>query len=158
MQGGAWATRIREGLMAADQVWVGLDISKDAVDVAVWPTAQQWRVTTNEAGLSALATALQALHPAGIVVEASGGYETTVVTTLALVPLPVAVVNPRQVRDFAKGLQRLAKTDAIDAAVLARFGDVTRPAPRRAHRVARAGDRGGRGRHRHAHSPESGVA
>lgn len=114
----------------ADAIWVGLDVSKGHVDVAVWPTGAPWRVANDEAGLSALAATLAALGPAGIVVEASGGYETAVVTTLALVPLPVAVVNPRQVRDFAKGLQRLAKTDAIDAAVLARFGAVTQPAPR----------------------------
>lgn len=113
-----------------DAVWVGVDVSKDHVDVVALPSGQRWRASRDDAGLSAVAAALVPLGPAGVVVEATGGYEVAVVTALALAALPVAVVNPRQVRDFAKGLQRLAKTDAIDAWVLARFGAVTQPAPR----------------------------
>lgn len=116
--------------METEAVWVGVDVSKDHVEVAALPSGQRWRVSRDDAGLSAVAAALVPLRPAGVVVEATGGYEVAVVTALALAPLPVAVVNPRQVRDFAKGLQRLAKTDAIDAWVLARFGAVTQPAPR----------------------------
>lgn len=116
--------------MAGEPVWVGVDVSKDHVDVVALPSGQRWRVSRDDAGLSAVAAALVPLGPAGVVVEATGGYEVAVVTALALATLPVAVVNPRQVRDFAKGLQRLAKTDAIDAWVLARFGAVTQPAPR----------------------------
>ena len=96
----------------------------------VSPEDRRWRVSNDDAGVSALVTASVLLAPACVIVEATGGYETAMVTTLALAGVPVAVVNPRQVRDFAKGLQRLAKTDAIDAWVLARFGEVTRPAPR----------------------------
>lgn len=110
--------------------FVGLDISKARLDVAVLPADERWHVPHTEAGLNELVARLTPLHPAGIVVEATGGYETAVVTALAVEGLPVAVVNPRQVRDFAKALQRLAKTDTIDAWVLARFGEVTRPAPR----------------------------
>lgn len=116
--------------MGTEAVWVGVDVSKDHVDVVALPSGQRWRASRDDAGLSAIATALVPLGPAGVVVEATGGYEVAVVTALALAALPVAVVNPRQVRDFAKGLQRLAKTDAIDAGVLARFGAVTQPAPR----------------------------
>ena len=110
--------------------FVGLDVSKAQIDVAVRPADEHWQVAHTEAGLSELAARLTALQPAGIVVEATGGYETAVVAALAVAGLPVAVVNPRQVRDFAKALQRLAKTDALDAWVLARFGEVTRPTPR----------------------------
>lgn len=109
---------------------VGLDVSKAHIDVAVLPAETRWRVANDGAGHTVLATALAALQPGCIVVEATGGYETAVVTALALVPLPVAVVNPRQVRDFAKALGRLAKTDAIDAWVLARFGAAVAPPPR----------------------------
>lgn len=110
--------------------FVGIDVSKDHLDIAALPEDRRWRVSNDDAGVSALVTALVPLAPACVVVEATGGYETAMVTTLALAGVPVAVVNPRQVRDFAKGLQRLAKTDALDAWVLARFGEVTRPAPR----------------------------
>jgi transposase len=110
--------------------YVGIDVSKASLDVAALSPDRRWQVANDEAGLSALVTVLLPLAPACVVVEATGGYETTMVATLALAGVPVAVVNPRQVRDFAKGLQRLAKTDAIDAWVLARFGEVTRPTPR----------------------------
>lgn len=109
--------------------FVGIDVSKAHLDVATRPEERRWRVTNDEAGWSALVAALVPLAPTCVVVEATGGYETALVTALALANVPVAVVNPRQVRDFARGLQRLAKTDAIDAWVLARFGEVTRPAP-----------------------------
>ena len=90
--------------------FVGLDVSKAQIDVAVLPADEHWQVAHTEAGLSELAARLTALQPAGIVVEATGGYETAVVAALAVAGLPVAVVNPRQVRDFAKALQRLAMT------------------------------------------------
>jgi len=102
---------------------VGLDVAKDWIDVAVWPASRApWRVPTTEAGLSALCTALAAMTPSVIVLEASGGYEMPVVAALALAGLPVARVNPRRVREFARADGLLAKTDQIDAGVLARFG------------------------------------
>lgn len=111
-------------------IFVGLDIAKATLDVAVRPSDDGWHVPYTEAGLTDLTHRLTALAPALIVLEATGGYEATVAATLALAGLPVAVVNPRQVRDFARALGRLAKTDALDAAVLARFAEAVRPAPR----------------------------
>lgn len=113
--------------MDQSATFVGLDIAKDTIDVCVLPTGERWRVAHQPPGLSELGTRLAALTPTLVVLEASGGYETAVATTLAIAGLPVVVVNPRQVRDFARALGRLAKTDAIDAEVLARFADRVRP-------------------------------
>ena len=110
--------------------FVGLDIAKDHIDVCVQPAGQTWQADQTEAGLAELATRLAAVTPTLVVLEATGGYETAVVTVLAVAQIPVAVVNPRQVRAFAKALGRLAKTDAIDAAVLAQFAERVRPAVR----------------------------
>ena len=110
--------------------FVGLDIAKDHIDVCVQPAGQTWQAAQTEAGLAQLATRLAAVTPTLVVLEATGGYETAVVTVLAVAQIPVAVVNPRQVRAFAKALGRLAKTDAIDAAVLAQFAERVRPAVR----------------------------
>ena len=107
--------------------YVGLDIAKDHIDVCVRPTADQWQANQTDAGLAELVARLVALTPALVVVESTGGYETAIVTALAVAQVPVAVVNPRQVRDFAKAIGRLAKTDAIDAAVLALFAERVRP-------------------------------
>lgn len=115
---------------AAASIFVGIDVSKAALDVAVRPTGASWRRPNDEAGIAELVTRLQPLAPQLIVLEATGGLERLVVTALALAGLPVAVVNPRQVRDFAKATGRLAKTDALDAAVLAHFADALRPEPR----------------------------
>lgn len=107
----------------AERIAVGLDIAKDWIDVAVYPARQApWRVPTTEAGLSALGPALTALTPAVIVLEASGGYEVPVMAVLAVAGLPVARVNPRRVREFGRAEGLLAKTDQLDAGVLARFG------------------------------------
>lgn len=111
-------------------VYVGLDVSKAHIDVAVRPTNARERVTHDEVGLTALVRHLRTVSPTLIVLEATGGYEATVASALALAALPVAIVNPRQVRDFAKALGRLAKTDAIDADVLALFAERVRPDPR----------------------------
>jgi transposase len=107
--------------------FVGLDIAKAHIDVSVRPTAEQWQAEQTDDGIAGLVARLVALTPALVVVESTGGYETAVVTALAVAQIPVAVVNPRQVRDFAKALGRLAKTDAIDAAVLAVFAERVRP-------------------------------
>ena len=112
--------------------FVGIDVAKDKLDVAVRPGAEQWIVPQTEAGLTALVERLVALRPALVVLEATGGYELPVAAALstAAVPVAVAVVNPRQVRAFARGIGQLAKTDALDAAVLARFAEVVHPTPR----------------------------
>jgi transposase len=107
--------------------FVGLDIAKDHIEVSVRPTADRWQADQTDRGIEALVARLVALTPALVVVESTGGDETAVVTALAVAQVPIAVVNPRQVRDFAKALGRLAKTDTIDAAVLALFAERVRP-------------------------------
>lgn len=111
-------------------VFVGLDVAKDTLAVSVRPSGEHWSVPHTEAGLTALIDRLQPLTPTLIVLEATGGYETTVIAALAVASLPMAVVNPRQVRDFARAVGRLAKTDALDADVLAHFADAVHPTPR----------------------------
>ena len=107
--------------------FVGIDVSKASLDVAVRPTGEAWTTTSDEAGVSALVKRLEVLVPTLIVMEATGGLEVPLVSALAAAGLPVVVVNPRQVRHFAKATGRLAKTDAIDAEVLARFAEAVRP-------------------------------
>lgn len=107
--------------------FVGLDIAKDHIDVSVRPGNDCWRVNQNDEGVAQLVARVVGLTPALVVVESTGGYETAAVTALAVAHVPVAVVNPRQVRDFAKAIGRLAKTDAIDASVLALFAERVRP-------------------------------
>jgi transposase len=109
---------------------VGIDVSKNALDVAIVPTGERQQYPNSEPGISALVARLVAVAPDVIVLEATGGYETEAVTALGLAGLPVALVNPRQVRDFARAMGRLAKTDALDAAVLAAFGARVQPTPR----------------------------
>ena len=111
-------------------MFVGIDVSKKTLDVAVRPAGTSFQLTNDEAGWSALTARLQPLGVTLVVMEATGGYERSVVAALAVARLPVVVVNPRQVRDFAKATGKLAKTDSIDAAVLAHFGDAMRPEPR----------------------------
>lgn len=108
-------------------MFVGVDVSKAHLDVAVRPTGEAWREGNEEAGRSALVERLRELSPTLIVLEATGGYEAGLLALLAAAQLPVVVVNPRQVRDFAKATGRLAKTDALDAEVLALFAERVRP-------------------------------
>jgi len=114
----------------APVLFVGIDVAKDALDVHVRPTGLAFRLTNDEAGFAALLARLQDLKPAAIVLEATGGYEIPVVAALAAAGLTPAVVNPRQARRFAEGVGRLAKTDPLDAAVLAHFAEAVRPEPR----------------------------
>lgn len=111
--------------------FVGIDVSQEYLDVAVSGQKRVLRVTNDEAGLQSLMRQLQEKEPEHIVMEASGGYERRAASMLLTAGLPVAVVNPRQARDFARSLGQLAKTDAIDARVLARFAEVLKPAPSR---------------------------
>lgn len=110
--------------------YVGIDVSKDRLDVHMRPSGQIFAVARDSKGLDQLASKLCALAPALIVLEATGGFEVAVAATLASVQLPLAVVNPRQIRDFARATGRLAKTDALDAQVIALFAERIRPEPR----------------------------
>jgi transposase len=114
-----------------DSCGVGIDVAKDTLDVA-WSTdpGARWRTTNDEAGWAAVIERLRALQPTVIVLEATGGYETGVASALSVAGLPVAVVNPRHVRAFAKALGRLEKTDALDAGVLCEFAVRIEPSPR----------------------------
>ncbi len=112
-----------------NQVFVGIDVSKARLDAALRPGAG-WSVTNNQGGIATLVTRLKRLGVSRIVLEASGGYEIAAVAELAAAGLPVAVVNPRQVRDFARATGRLAKTDKIDAEVLAHFAQLIQPPTR----------------------------
>jgi transposase len=115
---------------AVPTAYVGIDVAKDNLDVHVRPTGRAFRVAHDEAGFAALLVQLQDLQPTALVLEATGGYEVPVVAALAAAGLAPAVVNPRPVRRFAEGVGRRAKTDALDAAVLAHFAAAVRPEPR----------------------------
>jgi transposase len=109
------------------EVFVGIDVSKEKLDVAVRPSGELMSFSNDEDGISVMADFIKPFSPLLIVFEATGGLETASVGMLAAKGLPVVVINPRQVRDFAKATGRLAKTDAIDAHVIARFGEAVRP-------------------------------
>jgi transposase len=107
--------------------FVGIDVAKDHLDVHVRPDRTAFRTPTDPAAVAALVERLRAVAPDRIVLEATGGYEAPVVAALAAAGLPVVVVNPRQARRFAEATGHLAKTDRLDAAVLAHFADAIRP-------------------------------
>ena len=113
-----------------DAIVVGIDVSKDRLDVAVRPTGEMFVVSRDAEGLDALVTRLTPLAPAAVAVEATGGYETVVAASLAAAGLAVVVVNPAQVRSFAQALGKRAKTDPLDAGVIAHFVEATKPAIR----------------------------
>lgn len=113
-----------------ERIFVGLDVSKDRLDVHVRPTGESFAVANDEAGRGVVVARLKALAPMLIVLEATGGYEVGVAAALANAELPVAVVNPRQIRDFARATGQLAKTDILDARVIARFAEMVQPAAR----------------------------
>lgn len=116
--------------MSTPSLFVGIDVAKAECVVAVRPTGGTWTTPQTEAGWAALAARLQALAPTLVLCEATGGLELPLASVLAAAGLPLAIVNPRQVRDFAKAKGLLAKTDALDAAVLAHFAEAIRPLPR----------------------------
>ena len=116
--------------MEQKPTYVGIDVAKAQVDVAVRPTGQRWVVSYDETGVGELVSQMKGLDPALVLLEASGGLELPLVAALAVAALPVVVVNPRQVRDFARATGTLAKTDALDAAILAHFADAVRPSVR----------------------------
>ena len=111
-------------------LFVGIDVAKDSFDVASEPAGLKLSLPNDPTGRQKLLDTLQTSHVALIVLEATGGYERDLVATLLHHGFNAVVVNPRQVRDFARGIGKLAKTDRIDAAVLARFAEVVKPQPR----------------------------
>ena len=113
--------------MGGEARFVGIDVSKAQLDVAVRPTGKRWTLPYDEAGIEGLIPQIVDLGPALVLLEATGGLELPLVAALAAATLPVVVVNPRQVRDFAWATGTLAKTDALDAGVLAHFADAVRP-------------------------------
>lgn len=116
--------------MKESSIFVGIDVSKARLDVALRPSDESESVLNDNAGIQDLVKRLEQIQPTLIVLEATGGIEREVTRALASAELPVVVVNPRQVRDFAKATGQLAKTDQIDARVLARFAEVIRPSVR----------------------------
>jgi transposase len=113
------------------EVYVGIDVSKASLDLALGTTGELVRVANDQRGIATLRKRLLRLTVARIILEASGGLETALVAELGAAGLPVVVVNPRQVRDFARATGQLAKTDALDARILALFGERLRPELRR---------------------------
>lgn len=113
----------------ADQ-YVGVDVSKDRLDVAVAPTGETHSFANDRKGIRDLIDTLSSVSPTIIVPEATGGLEIVAAAELGLAGLSVAIINPRQARDFAKAMGRLAKTDTIDAGVLADFAQRVQPEPR----------------------------
>jgi transposase len=112
-----------EGKMGGQEVYVGVDVSKERLDIAVRPSGECFSEVNDKRAMSRLAKRLTALHCTRLVVEATGGYETVMVAALCAAGLPVVVVNPRWVRDFAKGIGWLEKTDRIDAKLLALYAE-----------------------------------
>ncbi|HTZ39391.1 MAG TPA: IS110 family transposase [Syntrophales bacterium] len=108
-------------------VFIGVDVSKDRLDVAVAPSGESMGFANSEDGIGLLADFIKPRDPALVLFEATGGFEMNAVNHLAAQHLPLVVLNPRQVRDFAKATGQLAKTDAIDARILAHFGEAVRP-------------------------------
>ena len=108
-------------------IYVGIDVAKAKVDVAVRPTGERWEVPRDAAGIPQLVAEMKTLGPSLVLLEATGGLELPLVAARAAEALPVVVVNPRQVRDFARATGKLAQTDARDAAVLAHFAEAIQP-------------------------------
>jgi transposase len=110
--------------------FIGIDVAKAQLDIALRPSGERWAVPNETSGVTTRVDQLQARHPTRIVLEATGGLERLVASALATAGLPVVVVNPRQVRDCARATGQLAQTDALDARALAHCADVIRPTPR----------------------------
>ena len=113
-----------------ERIFVGIDVAKDRLDVHLRPSGEPFAVARDGKGLEELTARLGGSEVALVVLEATGGFEVTVAAALCAAGLPLAVVNPRQIRDFARATGRLAKTDALDAAAIAHFAEAVRPEPR----------------------------
>jgi transposase len=113
-----------------EQIFVGIDVAKDRLDIHVRPSGESFTVARDGEGLAALVDRLKQIAPALVVLEATGGFEITVAAAVGSAGLPLAVVNPRQIRDFARATGKLAKTDSLDAAAIAHFAQAVHPEPR----------------------------
>jgi transposase len=116
--------------MAQSEIYVGIDVSKDRLDIAVHGQDKVWSFTNEEGGIEQAVKMIKELSPVLVVLEATGGIELPVVASLGASGVPVAVVNPRQARDFGKATGKLAKTDVLDAKVLAHFAAAVHPEPK----------------------------
>ena len=116
--------------MTQESVFAGIDVAKERLDMAIRPSGTVRTVPYDADGVRDLVSELQSLEPSVVVLESTGGLESPLAGALAAASLPVVVVNPRQVRDFARATGRLAKTDALDAQILAHFAEAVRPAIR----------------------------
>jgi transposase len=113
-----------------EQIFIGIDVAQDRLDAHVRPSDESFAVARNSDGMAALIERLRTLDPYLVVLEATGGFEVTVAAAVVAAEIPLAVVNPRQIRDFARATGQLAKTDALDAKAIARFAEAVRPQPR----------------------------
>ena len=116
--------------MKKSPIYVGIDVSTTTLDVAIVPDVKHWQVSNDPSGIDLLVKHLVILRPAGVVMEATGGIEMPVAIALYEADIIAALVNPRQVRDFARSLGILAKTDKLDATIIAKFAEATKPEPR----------------------------
>ena len=116
--------------MTNAQMFVGIDVAKTSLDIFLRPQGERWTSKNDTPGIGEVVARLQAVAPELVVLEATGGLELPLAAALAVAQLPVVVVNPRQVRDFARAAGHLAKTDRLDAGVLAHFGQAMHPQPR----------------------------
>ncbi len=114
-------------MMEEKKSFVGIDISKDRLDIAVRPGGESWSVNNDNQGIEELVQRMKELQPERIVLEATGGLEVLASNALSSENLPVVVMNPRLIRNFAKSTGRLAKTDSLDADVLAHYGEAIKP-------------------------------
>jgi len=110
--------------------FIGIDVAKDHLDIAIRPDGKTWTIQNNESEINEFVDKIPEMNPELVVMEATGGLEANIASALSIAGIPVAVVNPRQVRDFAKSTGKLAKTDTLDAQVLAHFAEAVRPEPR----------------------------
>lgn len=113
--------------MTNPEMFVGIDVSQTRLDVALYPSGDTFQVSNDDQGFETLCTRLSRLSPTLIVCEATGGMERSAALACTLAQLPITVVNARQVRDFARATGQLAKTDRLDALILARFAQAVRP-------------------------------
>lgn len=116
--------------MTDESTYAGIDVAKDRLDVVLRPKGEYLEATNDERGIESVVRRLQERNVTLVVLEATGGMEQPAAAALAVAGVAVAIVNPRQVRDFAKATGKLAKTDRIDAGVLAHFAEAVRPEPR----------------------------
>lgn len=129
---GATEPALQGRAIGAEQMplFVGIDVAKATLDVATVPPIEPWSVTNDEDGIEVLVERLRKAAPELVVLEATGGYETPVATALVAAGIPTTVVNPRQVRSFARSMGKLAKTDRLDAQAIAVFASLVKPRPR----------------------------